>query len=80
MSEVLGNIKDPFHIALMILLYNIRQTLSFIDNREISNFQKSPSKSGKTPCNFVFLFIDTSLNLADGRIEKCRRNGNGWDG
>lgn len=80
MSEVLGNIKDSFCIALMMLLYNIRQSLSFTDNREISNFQKSPSKSGKTHCNFIFLFIDMSVNTADGCIEKCRRNGNGWDG
>lgn len=80
MSEVLGNIKDSFCIALMMLLYNIRQSLSFIANREISNFQKSPSKPGKTHCNFIFLFIDTSVNTADGCIEKCRRNDNGWDG
>lgn len=80
MSEGLGNIKDPFCIALVMLLHNIRQSLSFTDNRNFQLFSESPSKSGKTRCNFIFLFTDTLLNLADGCIEKRRRNGNGWDG
>lgn len=45
-----------------------------MDNRDISNFQKSSSKSGKTCCDFIFLSIDTPPNLA------CGGSSNGWDG
>lgn len=74
-SEGLGNIKDPFRSALMTLLHSIKLSLSFTDNRDISNFQKSPSNSGKMCRNFIFLLIDTSLSLADGYVEETAMGG-----
>lgn len=51
------------------------QGLSFVDNRGNSSFQKFPSKPGRRSSNFILCpFVDTSLTLADGCVEECRRN------
>lgn len=56
------------------------QRLSFVDNRGNSSFQKFPSKPGRRSCNFIFYFVDTSLNLADGCVEECRSSTGGRGG
>lgn len=65
MSEVLGNIKGLFCIALVMLLCDIRWSFSLYTTKKFPMFRSPLHSLERYTVIFSIFFVNTSLNLAD---------------